>query len=238
MSSQPNDAGTTTTRPAAAAGSATAWSRAILGSAAQASSRVSGSAAMARRAAAKAGSLLGEQVEQHGRAARRTCRRSSGSGRWRGSPRRRRPTASRRTRARRARRGGRRGRRRGGRSRTPTRRTSARCRSSPASRRGRRRPRSRPRRRTPAGSAMTWSAAKEPMTASGSRTLEHRRGQADGGHRVARRRLGDDRVAGDLGQLGGDGVAVRAAGHDQEPVLDQRARAGRGCPAAASGRCR
>ena len=52
--------------------------------------------------------------------------------------------------------------------------------------------------------------------------LEHRGGQADRGHRVAGGRLGDDRVVAEVGQLGGDGVAVGRAGHDQHPVLDQR----------------
>ena len=56
MSSQPNEPGTTATLPAAAAGSATAWSMAILGRLGQTSSRVAGSAAIPRSAAAKSGS--------------------------------------------------------------------------------------------------------------------------------------------------------------------------------------
>ena len=53
--------------------------------------------------------------------------------------------------------------------------------------------------------------------------LEHRGGQPDRGHRVARRRLGEHRVGVDLGQLRrATAVAVRPPGDDDEPVLRQR----------------
>ena len=58
------------------------------------------------------------------------------------------------------------------------------------------------------GSVMTWSAANEPITASGSRRSSIAAARPIGGHRVAGRRLGDDRVRRQLGQLGGHGVLV------------------------------
>ena len=57
--------GTTATRPAAAAGSATAWSTAIRGSCGHSSSSRSGSAAIVRSRCGEVRVTLGQQVEQH-----------------------------------------------------------------------------------------------------------------------------------------------------------------------------
>ena len=75
--------------------------------------------------------------------------------------------------------------------------------------------------RNASASAITWSAANEPITASGSLRSSMRRGEADRGHRVARAtaRRSPGRPA---GQLAADGVLVGGAGDDQHAVADQR----------------
>ena len=99
-SSQPNDAGTTATRPASAAGSATAWSSAIRGRVGQSSSRRPG-----RRRWPQAPPRSPGATRPAGRAARpggpRTSRRSSGRRPPRGRPARPAVEASPRTPARR-----------------------------------------------------------------------------------------------------------------------------------------
>ena len=52
--------------------------------------------------------------------------------------------------------------------------------------------------------------------------LQQRRRQADRGHRVARRRLGEHPARVELGQLGDHGVAMRPAGHDEEALARER----------------
>ena len=239
MSSQPKPAGTVATRPASAAGSATAWSSAIFGRVGQSSSSRDGSARDRR-----AGRLRTPgPPHRAGRAARpdapRTCRRSTGSRRSRDSPRRR-STDGFSTNSCTAYAAGWPAQRvaRRGCSRTPATGASARSRSSPASRRGRPRPRCPRSRRNASGSAITWSAAKEPITASGSRrssiaaarpiaAIESR---ADGSAMIA--------SPPSSGSCAGHGVAVCPSGHDQEPVRRPAGPAGRRCPAAATGRSR
>ena len=236
----PERPGTTATRPAAAAGSATAWSRRSAAGRARARRGGAGSAAIARSGAAKSGCHGAEQVEQHRSAGPRTCRRSSGRRRRPGSPRPRRATASRRT-PRTARDPGLAGQlvAERGCSRTPTTGRWARCRGSPASRRGRPRPRRRTGPRKASGSAITWSAANEPITAPGSLALEQRRRQSDRRHRVARRRLGQHRVRPQLPAAASTTASRWAApGHHHEPVVDQRREPLARCPGAATGRCR
>ena len=68
MSSQANAPGTVATRPASAAGSATAWSMAIFGRVGQTSSSRSGDAARSRQRRGEVRVQDAEQVEQHPRA--------------------------------------------------------------------------------------------------------------------------------------------------------------------------
>ena len=236
MSSQPRSAGTTATRPAAAAGSATAWSTAIRGS--RGHSSVAAAPAPPRSSAAPR--RRPGPARRAGRAARsaapRTCRRSTGSRRRRGSPRPRRRPASRRTRPPGGRRRGRRAPRRAGCSRTPVAAkvgvmpsvtSQSSCAAATA----------RPTAASKASvSAITWSAANEPTTASGSR----RSTTAAARPIAAIESRGDGSASTapgvEPGQLLAHGGAVGLAGHDERPGRRPAAPAGRRSPGAASGR--
>ena len=123
-------------------------------------------------------------------------------------------------------------------SRSRSRGGSARCRSSRGARRGRPSAASRITASKAAVSGMTWSAANEPITASGSSALDDGGGQPDGGHRVARRRLGQHLLGAEARQLARARHPRVRHRSRRRPGRRSAARAGRRWPGGASGRCR
>ncbi len=204
MSSQWNDDGTHATRPAAAAGSAIAWSRAIFGSPGHSSSSRVGVGGDRAQRGRELGVPLAEQVEQH----RRPDHEHAGvppvaAGRDVLGGGRHRRLLDELAHGRRAGVAGqlvaevdvaeRRGRER----RLDTER------DQPVVA-GDLRPRAAPPRRTPRGRGSRGRRRTSPSRRRGP-ALEDRGREPDGGHRVPGRRLGEDRVRVDLGQLLEDG---------------------------------
>ena len=69
------------------------------------------------------------------------------------------------------------------------------------------------------GSSITWSAANEPITASGSSRSSRAAARPIAAIESRGRRLGQHGVGAEGRQLLGDGAAVRPARHDHEPLL-------------------